>query len=244
MLRSQQLLRFLILFAGLLPFFSAMPAYAGRDGMALLKQQCASCHNLSGPAPRTVAALAARKGPDLFYAGDKYRRDWLETWLQHPTRIRPAGMAYSAYIRGRGESGSADPAARSMHPALSAADAAAAADALMQLKASTLRTNAALKQPRVSITEVLPRGGMLFKHVYGCLACHQIAPGAGGISAPELYSSGRRLTGAFIRSYIRNPQLWDPQIWMPRRHISGENVEKLAGYLASLSASPQDAHDE
>ncbi len=241
---SQLFFRFLILFAGLLTCFSAVPAYAGHDGMALLKQQCVTCHNLSGPAPRTLAALIARKGPDLFYAGDKYRRRWMETWLQHPTRIRPAGMAYSAYIKSKGEAGSAGAPALPMHPALNVADAADAAEALMQLKASTLRINRFLHQPKVGISEVLPRGGMLFKHVYSCQICHQIAPGVGGTSAPELYSAGRRLTQAFIRSYIRSPQLWDPKIWMPSRHISEENIEKLASYLAALSMSPQEAHHD
>jgi len=241
---SQLFFRYLILFAGLLPGFSVTPAYAGHDGMALLKQQCASCHNLSGPAPHTLSALAARKGPDLFYAGDKYRQAWLKRWLQHPTRIRPSGMAYDDYIRSRGATGRADMSAQSMHPALSEADAAGAADALMQLKASTLRINRFLHQPQVAISEVLPRGGMLFKHVYGCQACHQVAPGTGGASAPELYSAGQRLTQAFIRSYIRSPQLWDPMIWMPSRHVSGENIEKLAAYIAALGAPQQGAHHD
>ena len=42
------------------------------DGQAILEKQCATCHNLNGPAPQTVQEIRDRQGPDLFYAGNKY----------------------------------------------------------------------------------------------------------------------------------------------------------------------------
>ncbi|MDX8405009.1 MAG: hypothetical protein R8K50_02530 [Mariprofundus sp.] len=61
------------------------------DGKVILQQQCASCHNLTGPAPVTLTVLWQRKGPVLFYAGNKYRSEWIESWLQKPKQIRPSG---------------------------------------------------------------------------------------------------------------------------------------------------------
>src|SRR3546814_6228355 len=57
-----------------------------------LTSQCASCHALTRPADTTVEHLWNRKGPDLWYAGDKFNREWLVGWLQNPTTIRPGGV--------------------------------------------------------------------------------------------------------------------------------------------------------
>src|SRR3546814_2688297 len=45
-----------------------------------LTSQCASCHALTRPADTTVEHLWNRKGPDLWYAGDKFNREWLVGW--------------------------------------------------------------------------------------------------------------------------------------------------------------------
>ncbi len=225
----------ILLLAGLFAGYSAAPAYAENSGMKLLKHRCASCHNLTGPAPRTLAGLRSRKGPDMFYAGDKYRREWLQSWLRHPVRIRPAGMFYATRVKTGVQADVVNLPKLQAHMALNASDASLAADALMQLRSNTLRVNALLHQRKGMILEVLPRGRMLFNHVYGCISCHQTAPGHGGLSGPELYSAGKRMTEAFIRSYIRSPQLWDPKVGMPNIHASGENIEKLTAYIESLS---------
>lgn len=48
---------------------------------------CGGCHDLRGPADDSLAARSQRKAPPLFYAGNKFREDWLVAWLQNPTRI-------------------------------------------------------------------------------------------------------------------------------------------------------------
>ncbi len=65
---------------------------AGPDGAALVAERCASCHDLTGPAPRTYRGVVAREAPDLFYAGSKFNRPWLVAWLQSPTAIRRSGV--------------------------------------------------------------------------------------------------------------------------------------------------------
>src|SRR3546814_21082258 len=77
------------------PLFRALAAGAGLAVLALamrpaadeaqggsspapspeLTSQCASCHALTRPADTTVEHLWNRKGPDLWYAGDKFNRE-------------------------------------------------------------------------------------------------------------------------------------------------------------------------
>jgi len=76
---------------------------------------------------------------------------------------------------------------------------------------------------------------MAFDKFLGCMACHEIEPGFGGASGPELYTAGLRLQPEFIASYIRSPQAWDPKIWMPNKRVSDSNIQKLVHYLAELA---------
>src|SRR5690554_69421 len=64
-----------------------------------LTAQCTSCHALTKPADTTVEHLWTRKGPDLWYAGDKFNRDWLVGWLQNPTTIRPGGVMWLKHTK-------------------------------------------------------------------------------------------------------------------------------------------------
>ena len=210
----------------------AAPLARAEDGAALLAQRCASCHRLAGPAPATLAELWARKGPDLFYAGSKYRADWIGAWLQKPVRIRPAGEFYADHLH-RGEKGDIiDESTIPVHPALSAAEAQAATGALMRLKAHD-DLIAAEKVEDGSISKSF--GEMTFDKFLGCMACHEIEPGFGGDSGPELYTAARRLTPAFIASYIRSPQAWDPKTWMPNKKVNDANILKLVHYLEVIS---------
>lgn len=43
---------------------------------------CQACHYTDGPAKEwTVADQLAKKGPELWYAGSKFQKPWLEEWL-------------------------------------------------------------------------------------------------------------------------------------------------------------------
>lgn len=211
--------------------FAATGARAADDGSAILTQRCAGCHHLTGPAPRTLKELWARKGPDLFYAGNKYRAEWLRAWLQKPIRIRVAGEFYADHIRSGEKSDEVDSSTLEPHPALSAADADAVTQALMSLKPHDDLIAAEKIEPG-SITKSM--GEMAFDKFLGCMACHEIEAGYGGASGPELYTAAQRLQPEFIASYIRSPQAWDPRIWMPNKRLSEPNIQKMVHYLAAL----------
>jgi len=231
-------MKHLLLTLGVLAFSAGSSANTGGAGSEILTQRCAGCHNLTGPAPHTLKELWARKGPDLFYAGNKFRAEWLRTWLQKPTRIRPAGEFYADHIRHSEKGDEIDATTLTPHIALSAAEAGTVTEALMRLKSHDDLIAAEKIEPG-SISKSM--GEMTFDKFLGCMACHEIESGFGGLSGPELYTAGRRLQPEFIASYIRSPQAWDPKIWMPNKRVSNPNIQKLVRYLSVLSKEPGDA---
>ncbi len=208
------------------------------DGNAILEKDCAACHNLKGPAPQTLKELWARKGPDLFYAGNKYREEWVVSWLQKPQRIRPAGMFYGDHIKRGDKRDEVDASTLKEHVALSKEDAAAVAKALMQLKPKSDLIAKEKLEPG-TISEFM--GEMVFDKFLGCMACHRYEPDEGGLSGPELYTVSKRLQPEYIASFIRSPQAWDPKIWMPNKHVSDANIQKLVYFFNVLGEKPNDA---
>src|SRR5690606_17369731 len=103
-----------------------------------LTRQCASCHALTKPAEATVDRLWTRKGPDLWYAGDKFNKEWLVTWLQKPTVIRPGGVLWFKHAKPGEPRDTIDTAAVEKHPAVDAEAATKLADELMQLTSGGL----------------------------------------------------------------------------------------------------------
>ncbi len=223
--------KWLLLTLALFSLVTASPAHAG-DLDLLNKHNCSSCHALTGPAPSTLAALWQRKGPDLFYAGNKYRQEWLETWLQNPKRIRPAGMFYMNHIKPGPKRNMVDTSSLSQHLQLNSSDAKSIAATLATLKENRSLIQNEKHDPKLSPG---PLGEMMFDKIYGCMACHQIEPGFGGLSGPEVYTAGTRLKAEFMLSYIRSPQAWDTKVWMPNAHLPDNNIQKLVNYMINLS---------
>ncbi|HFD91667.1 MAG TPA: cytochrome C [Gammaproteobacteria bacterium] len=208
------------------------PALADNKGMEILESRCSSCHDLKGPAPATLKELWARKGPDFFYAGNKYKRTWLESWLQKPRRIRPAGYFYVDHIKSTEDGDVIDDSTLKPHVALNAEEAHEVAEALMSLKANDhLITKGEYKPGKISLT----MGEMRFDKFRGCMACHEIEPGYGGLSGPEVYTAAKRLQEDYMMSYMRDPQAWDPKIFMPNMHLREGDLEKFVHYFRALS---------
>jgi mono/diheme cytochrome c family protein len=219
-----------------LAMFSSV-AFAA-DGNAILNKDCASCHNISGPAAQTLKEAFEKKGPDLFYAGNKYREEWLVSWLQKPQRIRPAGEFYGDHIKPGAKGDEIDPSTLNSHVALSKVDATAAAAELMKLRP---HDDLIAKEKIEPGTISKQMGEMAFDKFLGCIACHLIEPEYGGFSGPELYTAAQRLQPEFIASFIRSPQAWEPKSWMPNKHLSDGNIQKMVNYLQVLSKETKNA---
>jgi len=220
----------LVVCAGLWLMWSGA-ALADESGTSVLKRyHCNSCHALT-EAESTIEGLW-RKGPALYYAGDKYNQKWLESWLQKPTRIRPTGSFYLDHVKAAPIRNAVREHSFRPHGQLNKEEAKAVAATL-----SGLKTRAALteKESFKQDASLVSAGEMLFEKVYGCMACHRVEPNYGGMSGPEMFTAGTRLTPAFMMSYMRDPQAWEPKSWMPNKHVSDENMLKIVNYLVDLS---------
>ncbi len=209
--------------------FLAVPAWAA-DGKSLVKSnKCGSCHKMEGPAAKTIAEVLKRKAPDLFYAGSKFRKEWLVGFLQNPTVIRTAGTVYLNNIKLEGDKDVVVPPAKCPSK-LSAGDAAAVGDYLMTLKDASMKTGTA----KIGKFSKARAKNFMFKKE-SCNACHSIPRRGGGISCPTFKGIGKRLAPDWIYSFIKNPQHWDPKIWMATRDYSDKDLQLMVNYLSSLN---------
>ena len=205
-------------------------AAGAEDVLAAAK--CSGCHRLTPPAPeqRTVANWYERQGPDLFYAGSKYRPEWLRAWLQAPERIRPAGLNPAQHVQTIDGVDHLDASTLQPHPKVSAADADPLVQALMDYT-----WGSELLPDEVKLTPApRPLAELNFIKFKGCGSCHRTSEKFGGVSGPELYTAWQRLRPDYLRSYIANPQAWDPVAPMPGYDLPPTEVGKLLEYLRLL----------
>ncbi len=145
---------------------------------------CGGCHYTEGPArEKTIDDQLAKKGPELWYAGSKFQKDWLGKWLADPKPIRP--MKFNSLT----EENPAD------HPKLAGADGSAVTDFLMGLTSGEVA--AGKVKPKKN-----PKGRQIFIKKMPCSGCHQYTGRknkiAGGRSGPPLVEAGVRLNPDWI----------------------------------------------
>lgn len=210
----------------------AYPAIAATADEAL--QSCRSCHALEKPDYENAASKAAIdiKAPPLFYAGNKFRREWLVEWLQKPVRIRPAGYIPENHTITKGDKDIINKQSLTTHPRLNEEEAGIAADALLAMTPYNEKIDAVDYQPGNIAWRM---GQMNFGKFNNCIGCHQDEPGYGGLSGPELYTAWDRLQPAFIASFIDDPTAWNPRTAMPASDLQPAAIQKLADYLKVIA---------
>ena len=190
------------------------------------------CHAMAKPADTSLDRLLTRKGPDLWFAGSKFKKEWLVAWLQDPKPIRPAGYPYFKTVKKGDKNGVPAPSKIAAHPKLKKADAEAAAEALMALKAPDDLVPAGMFKGDMKGARM---GSLAFVKFRGCVACHQGDKGEGGLSGPRLTDAGVRLQADFIAAYTKDPQRFDPHIWMPTSNLKDQDIQRLTAFLVQLS---------
>ena len=218
---------------------AALPAVilaqsAAGDAADWVQDNCAGCHAFEQSAydNQRIEARPERKGPPLFYAGNKFREQWLVTWLQSPERIRPAGDYPPAHIETLNGEDRIDADSLLDHPALDADRAEEVAGYLMTLRTRDDLIEAAEYEPGNTPWRLAQ---MNFAKFNNCVACHRDEPDYGGVSGPELYTAWERLQPAFIASYIADPVAWDPHTLMPGQDLNASAVQKLVDYLKMMA---------
>lgn len=184
--------------------------------------QCQTCHYTEGPARETsISDQLAKKGPELWYAGSKFRRTWLESWLQDPKPIRL--LKYN----------SLDEKNTQDHAKLSAEDAAAVSEFLMSLKSDTVQDLGI--EPKKNI-----KGRRVFLKKAPCAGCHQFPNrrkgNSGGLTGPSLVGARERLNPDWIYAYLKNPEAFKPIRAMPvfSEKLSEKDILNLAIHVANF----------
>lgn len=209
------------LLAGVLMYLPSGSPDAEAAGAAVFKKnKCGSCHQIKGPATeKTFADQLKKKGPELWYAGSKLNKDWMESWLAKPTIIR-ALKFNSAKELNPGK-----------HPALAKKDAAEVAAYLSTLKSANVKEG--VVKPKAG-----PRARLNFTKKFSCIGCHSIKTRGklvGGVSGPDLSEAGKRLKGDWVFAYLMEPKVFKPVKRMPIFvGIIGEaEMRTLAGYVVA-----------
>jgi mono/diheme cytochrome c family protein len=215
-----------------------LPAIGIADAAETVRESCGSCHALEQPSYDSlgVAERAERIAPPLFYAGDKFREEWLASWLEAPTRLRPAGVFSPAHTVVTPEGDVVDAATLVEHPALPPDEAAIVAAYLMTLKPFAALLAEQTYEPG---TVALRMGQMNFSKFKGCDSCHWDEPDFGGVSGPELYTAWERLQPSFIVAFIKDATRFDPHTMMPESGLNDGEAHKLADYLKALAEANQ-----
>ncbi|HCH23158.1 MAG TPA: cytochrome C [Oceanospirillaceae bacterium] len=205
------------------------------DTASFFAETCGDCHALQAVS-KDVKERISRKGSHLFYAGNKYRPQWLESWLQAPTQIRPGG-AYppdATLVTDEGDIILTNTLPK--HLSLDADEAKKVTSHLMTLTPfSSLLEQVDYQPKKISKSA----GKMNFVKFQGCQSCHQNQPDEGGLSGPELYTAWHRLQQKYIISYSQHPELWDKNSMMPNRHIKEKALKKVANYLKIIGESDE-----
>ncbi len=182
-----------------LPVTMGAPEAAG--ARLVVELGCTGCHRIGDlPAPPVA--------PDLSQVGGKLQPAWLERFLRHPHRIRPAG-----YI----------PLSRSRMP-----DFRLTAEESRQLGTYLVRLRPAETPPAPGAPTGIDGSG-LFQRL-ACRACH-VYEGRGGQAGPDLSAAHLRLQMGWVAGYLLNPQALDPRSPMPRPGLNWGEAWSLASYL-------------
>ncbi|MDT8403428.1 c-type cytochrome [Sulfuriflexus sp.] len=200
------------------------------DARRYVEDNCVSCHAVTKPdfAASGIIERIERKGPLLYYAGDKFNETWLQSWLEKPHRIRPGGSFPPHHTVVTDDGDVIDDNTFHPHPAVPKDIAKVVVDYLMGLHAQDVPSLTQTYQPK-QVSAVL--GKMNFNKFKGCAACHRDAEDSGGLSGPEMYTAWKRMKPEFIVSYIKDPVAWDPHSMMPNRHLQEADIHKLVDYL-------------
>jgi len=195
-----------------------------------MENNCISCHALKKPDYKSlgISERIERKGPPLFFSGNKFRKEWLVSWLQKPVRIRSGGSFPPSHTVVTDEGDVINIKTLKGHPVVSKQLSELIADYLMQFRPN----DALIEQENYQAKPIsMVMGKMNFNKFKGCAACHSDSKGSGGVSGPELYTSWKRLQPAFISSYIKNPIAWDAHSMMSKKHLKDKDIHKLVNYL-------------
>ena len=216
-----------------IPIAFCISGLTSADPLQILTTECASCHALESPDYEALgrSERVSRKAPPLFFAGNKYRAEWLLSFLQSPSALYAAGYFPDHKLLDTPDGDFPNEDELISHISLAEADAKEVSDYLMTLRPfDELVENDSYTEGTVAER----MGTMDFRKFKGCDACHQDDADNGGLSGPRLYGAWARLQPKYIASFLKDPMQWDPNTLMPVPQMNEQAVHKLVDYLKVL----------
>ncbi len=206
----------------LLICMSVSPVWAEPEEIE--KKGCRDCHRFSSEEKQPA------RGPDLFYAGDKFHENWLKEFLQSPKVIRKVG-----YITDPGFP-SGNPEVSQPHSTLTHEESARVSTFLMTLHLPDYETG---KVDDVPLSKgARAQAKMLFERNFGCIACHEalnlVGKVRGGVSGPTLVDSGLRLKPDWVFHWLKSPEKFLPRGRMPVFNLDDETAIRITKYVLSI----------
>ncbi len=208
-------------------------AQSSEEGEKLFQEKCSTCHVMEAAKNVALAEQLQIKGAPLWFAGSKFNKEWLSSWLAEPTPL--LGVTWNSSTKGINE-----------HPAVSPDEALKLSDYLMTAVDDKIETGKAVTLPkkRSGKRKFLTNARRLFEKHQGCYACHRYLNKRnvelGGFSGPTLVSSKDRLQGDWVYSFLMNRERYYPN---SRCAIPGskainkytaEEKATLAGYVVNI----------
>ena len=195
-------------------------AIAADSGEKTVKSMCVQCHRIEGkPAPRKT-----KNAPDLIWAGNKYRQEWLVAWLQKPEfKHYPIGYDFR-------------PERKKPHLALSADQAKAVTQYLATRKDSRIKEG--VMKP--GTPEQLARGEKLYRE-HGCQNCH-LTPAntpkgyVGGTSSTSFLKLNERLNPDWVYRFNQNPDDFEPDsgAYIPKPPLPDEDIYAITAFMMTF----------
>jgi cbb3-type cytochrome oxidase cytochrome c subunit len=187
------------------------------------EKKCSECHRLSNDETE-------KKGPDLFYAGNKYQASWLKRYLQNPITIRSAGgVGDPDFLKGI-------PANSRKHIALPEVEAEQISQELMVLTPLDLPKEVDRFEPLTNGQKAKIK--YQFERTFSCISCHQSLNLAGkvrgGISGPSLVNAGNRLQASWVANWLKSPKIFLNKSRMPIYKMEDETRLQLTQFLMTL----------
>ena len=189
---------------------------------------CRECHRLSSKEKKSD------KGPDLFYAGDKFYKNWLTKFLQSPKVIREVNVfSESDFLNKKHK-------ASNPHVALAKEGAERVANFLMTLRLPNLEVGKVNKEPLSKGERAKTK--ILFERSFGCISCHRtlnlVGKVRGGVSGPSLVNSGLRLKPDWIFHWLKTPQKFMYEGRMPVYDLDEETTIRITKYIFGMRTNP------
>ena len=209
----------------LIYWINILPVWAEPEEIS--NKECRSCHRFS------LNEKYSNKGPDLFYAGNKYYQIWLENFLQSPAVIRE--LAYSSQLGLLGKKTKKNWS----HIFLTKGESKRVSNFLMTLRITGLEMGKVDKK-KLSKSE-RSHGKILFERDFSCISCHRalnlVGKIRGGVSGASMVNSGLRLNPDWVFNWLKNPKKFFSESGMPVYNLNEETAVLITKYILSIRTS-------